>query len=401
MSPASDSVQGPPILSREFLKRAQRVPAAADPDEATAQTVRIMAGHIKRSAEDPVVQAWAMQAVKQWRGGLGFASTGRDPFADPGAIAESCWWFAKHYMKFVHHSKQILDWFNERDQLQLLIEPSVLVRMKSWEGDCAIYTMLICAMLRCLGVQYEMQTLGTSPYKPDIYNHVFLRCVLPDGRRVPLDASHGTYPGWMVPDNNITRSQVWDSDGNPINDEAQFQGLHNYMPTPNPWWNRGLGQDDGTDLSSQDIASLIGSSNLDATGTAIPTGVSLQDVQATSTLPLASETVVPGTNYNAAYNPATGLYTAGGAYVAPSQSSAAWAAFAAQATRAGVTLAELGTIQPGQAVLPNGTIVSVPPGSSVAATFGNLFSGTNANTLLMIGAVGVGFILLMSMARGR
>ncbi len=32
--------------------------------------------------------------------------------------------------------------------------------------------------------------------------------------RLPLDASHGHYPGWSVPASDITRMAVYDSRGN-------------------------------------------------------------------------------------------------------------------------------------------------------------------------------------------
>ena len=405
MSPALASAQGSPF-PREFLRKAKRVPAALDPDEATAQTVQIMCEHIHRSAKDPLIQKCALDAVKQWKGGFQFATSGRDPFTSPEAIAESIWWWVKHSMTFVHHSKQIFRWLGEKDQLQLLIEPSVVVRMKDPEGDCAIYSMLICSMLEALGVQWELETLSTNPTAPEIYNHVFLRAVLPDGRRLDLDCSHGKYPGWRVPENNTLRSQVWDEDGNPIKDEAAYRGLHSYISNPNPWWLTGGGLgDDTTDPTSTDTSSTD-----------------------TSTLPPMGPTVIPGTDptstsvsldsvastigvdpslldSSASYNSSTGLVTqtvnGQQAYVAPSQSSAAWAAFSTAMVKAGVQLATIATIQPGTAILPNGTIVSVPAGQSLSSTFGNLFSGVNSSNVMMIGGLAIGALVLLSLVDHR
>ena len=247
MSPAAAaSVQSPAAWSPEFLRRARRIPAALDPDAATVQTIQEMVRLIHLSASDPLLQACAVQAVDGWRGGFEFASTGLDPFTSPAAIAESCFWWAKHHVRFLHHNKQIWAIFKERDQLQLLIAPETFVRMAKMEGDCAIYTMLMCSMLEALGVQWEIQTLAVNPYQPSVFSHVFCRVVLPSGRRIPLDASHGAYLGWMVPDSDILRSQVWDMDGNPVADVPQFNGLQGYQPNPNPWWSSGFGQVDST-----------------------------------------------------------------------------------------------------------------------------------------------------------
>ena len=406
-------VSGPPIMSREFLRRAKRVKAAANPDQATAQTVEIMCKLIHESAKDPLISRYALEAVRQWRGGAQFASTGQDALSDPLAIAESIWWWCKHSMTFVHHSKQILVWLGERDQLQLLIEPSVLVRMKQMEGDCAIYSMLICAMLECLGIDWELQTLATNPGQPDIYNHVFLRVVLPNGRRIPFDCSHGKYPGWRVPENNVLRSQVWDESGAAVPDAAEYQGLGSYVQNPNPWWftgNAGLGQDttDTTDTTLPPIDTLPSGSTLsDLTGTLPPMGPTVIDTSTGSSVSLDSLAtsigVDPSLLNQTSYNSSTGLVTtSSGALVAPSQSSAAWAAFATAMTKAGVQLATIATIQPGTAILPNGTIVSVPAGQSLQSTFGNLFSSMGAaGSYMPMILLGLGAVLVFSMIGGR
>ena len=265
MSPA----QSPPVMSREFMDRALRFQPSDNPDEATAQTVDIMCGLIERSANDPLLKDAASTALFRYRGGGPlWAVRGIDPFqaGDSSlraqAFCEAVWWYCKHQLKFVHHSKQIDVWLNERDQLQLLIEPGVLLRFPfRMEGDCAIYTMLICAMLQVLGITWEIVTAAVKPSQPDIFSHVWPRAVLPNGRRLDLDASHGNYPGWSVPLNHRFRVQVWDENGFPMQDfgEQRFNGLHGYQ------LRRGFGDDSsdtidfgassgtvtsGTDLSS-------------------------------------------------------------------------------------------------------------------------------------------------------
>ena len=223
-------------MSPGFLRRVKRYQADLhDPDVATAQTVELMAQQIRKAAGDPLVQRNAVEAVKQWRGGPLYGMSGRDPFADPLAMAESCWWFAKHHIKFVHHNELIAVWFNEQDQLQLLISPEILVRMRKMEGDCAIYTMLICALLEALGLTWEIVTAAVDGRQPDVFSHVWPRVVLPDGRRVALDASHGDYAGWQVPQERIYKVAIWNEAGRPVGDSPSFRGLHGYR-------RRGMGQ---------------------------------------------------------------------------------------------------------------------------------------------------------------
>jgi hypothetical protein len=237
-----------------------------DSDGATARTVELMCAQINRAAGDPVLRSAARDAVRRFRGGPLYALARIDPWKSPQAICESAWWWVKHALKFVHHDGMIAVWFNERDQLQLLIAPDLLLRMFKPRGDCAIYTMLICGMLKCFRVPYELVTAAVNPDEPDVFSHVYPRAVMANGRRIPLDASHGDYPGWEVPRQHTLRKQVWDEDANPIPDEApRFKGLHSYAARPTRpilpkriamipgvglgayiRWQRGLGQTDTT-----------------------------------------------------------------------------------------------------------------------------------------------------------
>lgn len=416
----SDSVQSnsidPPILSREFLRRAWRVPAAADPDEATAQTIEIMCGHIKRSAQDPIVQECARSAVRQFRGGPLYAIAGIDPFSDtarlPAVLAESVWWWTKHNLRFVHHHRQIEVWLGERNQLQLLIEPAVLVRMRAMEGDCAIYSMIIPAMLECLGVRWELVTLAVDPSQPEIFGHVYPRAILGYGRRLPLDASHGKYPGWSVPLSHRSRIAVWDDNGRLVDDagEQGFSGLHGYR------MRRGFG-DAASDAavadlgsSSDVLAALEGpAAGPNAIGVTGSSGISvIPSIDPTTGLSVATF-VVPGATPVTGVDPNTGLttqtFTVPGAApvtgtVAPSQSSAQWAAFSTAALKDGLTLAEINSIQPGTVVGANGSILRqatglpVPVGNSLSTSL--TAAGISMPMLLLAGG---GLLLILAMGK--
>lgn len=186
-----------------------------------------MCEHIRRSSRDPVLARVAVQAVRQHRGGPLYVGRPID-LRDPRIVAESCYWFAKHHMRFVLHDEMIRVMFGEHDQMQLLISPALLIRMRKMEGDCAIYTMLIAAMLQSQGVPFEIVTVAVDPSQPGVFSHVYPRVVLPQGR-MPLDASHGDYPGWEVPVQRQSKRQVWSESGSPISDQAsRWSGLHGY-----------------------------------------------------------------------------------------------------------------------------------------------------------------------------
>lgn len=380
-------------MSREFIDRAVRYPAAPNPDDATRQTIEIMAGLVRRSASDPLLMRAAETALSQYaHGGPIWAMRGIDPFQGDlqlrtRACCEAVWWYCKHQIKFVHHERQIDVFLGERNQLQLLIEPSVLLRFgtpygpKRMEGDCAIFSTLIPAMLDQFSIPWELVTVAWNPERPDIFLHVYPRAVLPNGQRLALDASHGNEPGWSIPGNRRFRTAVWGMDGSEVPDvgEARFTGLHGYQV-------RGFGD-------------LIA----DAT---VPTSVSTD----TSILPgdysgdyanLVSSAAAGG--YDVSTGPNLVPYANGAsAAVAPPQSSSQWANFAGQLLKSGMTLAEINAIQPGTVVSANGAILRqatglpVPVGgSSITGAFGSI-----SPSYLMFGGLALlGVFALSAMKR--
>lgn len=371
----------------------QRQQSSADSDTGTAQTVERMCEHIRESSSDPLVQQISRQAVEGIRGGpqwIGIDVAMRDPFSSSQLIGESCWWYAKHRMKFVPHAEQIWKWLGEKDQLQLLISPDVLVRMQRPEGDCAIYTMLVCAMLTALNQPWEIVTIKCNPKAPNLYTHVFPRLVLPNGRREALDASHGKFPGWQVPAEHTFATQVWDSNGDPIPDMApQFDGLHDYVAARRGMWGYpGLG-DDLTDLSTIAIDPTLGTNltYLDQWNT----------LAAGTQSPSAFETITPADIAGDGFTLTTPLSPSvpAGSLVAPSQNSAAWAAFAAQLAKAGMSLATINAVQPGTIVNPNGQIIRQATGYPVGSTSGSFAVGSLGSPTLIWGAVILGAVLLM------
>jgi hypothetical protein len=86
-------------------------------------------------------------------------------------------------------------------------------------------------------------------------------------------------------------------------------------------------------------------------------------------------------------------------YVAPSQSSANWAAFATALSNSGMKLAEINAIQPGTVVSANGAILRqatglpVPVGTGITAAL-----GSSSSTLLLLGGAA---LLVMFMVMGN
>ena len=100
-------------------------------------------------------------------------------------LAWAAFWFAKHNVKFVVDEAPMFR-LGETGQQDLLISPSVLIRMQKPEEDCDGFTMLVCALLRCMGVPFVIVTIAASPDDPSRWSHVFPMALTP--QPIPLDA---------------------------------------------------------------------------------------------------------------------------------------------------------------------------------------------------------------------
>lgn len=369
MHPHADPYTGLSVDSPAFRQRATRVQLSDDPDTATAETVQEMCRQIHTSA--PSLRPIAADAVRTIRGGPAWLGSGIAPFSNPQVMAESCWWWAKHYMRFKHHGSMFEVWSADlgdpHTKLQLLIAPDVLVRMRRMEGDCAIYTMMLAALLESLGLRWEICTAAVDRSQPLIFSHVWPRVVLSDGRRESLDASHGQYPGWQVPARDIHRLRVWDDRGRMVGDQGpRFSGLHGYRTR------RGMGepiqQPDGTYIDDGYVPPSADN----------PTQVFGPNVGSIQGFPSSMQP----------------------SYTAPSRSSTDWGTFAAQLMKGGLTLAEINSIQPGTVVSASGAILRQSPGYAVPVGSPVTALGGSSNILLYAG-VGIALLFGFSMMSGR
>jgi hypothetical protein len=195
----------------------ERTPAAGDSDTSTAQTIQKMCEYIRGSIDDPGVRSAAEYAA------LHFAAGSTSPMA----LAWAVWWYVKHCVKF-RQDEATMFRIGRQNEFDLLIAPSVLVRMSEPAEDCDGFTMLTAALCKILGVPVFIATIAADGRTPARFSHVFC-CAMVDGNVLPLDTSHGNAPGWMVPRQQIYRWQAWDLDARPIDvAPSTFQGLHGY-----------------------------------------------------------------------------------------------------------------------------------------------------------------------------
>lgn len=338
-------------------------------DHTTLKTIRLMSRLVRSCLDDPLVKQTARQAVAQF---------GADPLyaGDPErARAAACFWWAKHYVKVMPHDrfKALVAAYPEKRQV--LIAPGDLLRLSDRKGDCSTFTLLLCALLESLGVRTEFVSVAVEPDEPTLYSHVYARAVLPDGTRLPLDASHGRYPGWEVPAADVFRKQVWDGEGEPIPDQAvRAKWLNAYMPRRGMGRYRGMGQgicltvDPATgDCTQYDTSSLL-------------------TIDSLPTTPYTP----PGSSVPLTFQPAAAIQPAAG----PTWYDSLFANLANQWTQIGSrVVAPTTTVTQG----PQGTSISTPAGSTAAASLlsGSAFTTSNITGWLLIGGLLIGGVVLV------
>jgi hypothetical protein len=264
----------------------EKIPAAPDTDTSTKQTIAKMCEYIAAGASDDVCKFWALQAKDRW-------AQGPD-------LAQQCWgawWLVKHAVKFAKDEPRLFQ-IGEPDALDLLIAPAVLVREQDRKEDCDGFTMLVCCLLKILGIPSVIVTVAADPSDPERWSHVFPMAEV-NGAYLPMDASHGKFPGWMVPRDHISRWQAWDLNGNPVQafPSQAKNTLHGYLPRGVPMRRarrgmRGLGQD-STDYSNLTDPSVLALASPTSDSLTLPT-LSSDYSNLTSPSLLSAESPTPG-----------------------------------------------------------------------------------------------------------
>jgi hypothetical protein len=375
--------------SRTTVKQ-EKIPVSDDVNVATRQTVEKMCEYIHAGMADEVVRWWAECGVTRYGQGN----------RDPQSLAWAMYWLVKHAILFARDEPRLFE-VGEPNGLDMLIAPAVLVRMSQPKEDCDGFTMLLCALLGAVGVKTVIVTIAADPSDPSRWSHVFPMAVLPSGNVIPLDASHGTHPGWMVPRAHIFRWQAWDLNAQAVDVAIPRpgQGLHGYARPGSRMRSRGMGQDCGYDDEGNPIA---------CAPTLPPSTVTLPPLPpVTYTPPLStggasplpcmytdgSSVVCGGLPPGTVIDPATTLPV--GTSISGASTPAAVASVINNAISAAAKDAQLALLPAGSYIGPNGAIVTGQPGVNPLSVLPSSISG-----MLPIFAIGVvAFLLLSSMEK--
>jgi hypothetical protein len=171
------------------------------PDSQVEQTVDLMRERVREDAADPGFQAYAVDVV----GGR----TGM-------AAAETAWRHVKGVIQF-HRDEELGNGLSgfiggkaAGDTVEFIIRPREMARFVANGracGDCDDFSMYLAGILEAVGVPCAFVKVAADERARDQYSHVYVRAY-PDGEEIALDASHGAYPGWEVP-NMYGKLRVW------------------------------------------------------------------------------------------------------------------------------------------------------------------------------------------------
>lgn len=170
-------------------------------DGQTAAVIGLMAKYTLEDSKHPIVVADLRQALAS------------HPDLPP---AEAIYWYVKSRVRFVRDEDIVTPWQNQTTDpvVEALIRPVDMIAMCDGGrggagcqrvGDCDDFSMYVAALLTAAGIRTSFATVAASPESAD-FSHVYV-VAYPDGVRLPLDASHGSHPGWET--GQAMRIQEW------------------------------------------------------------------------------------------------------------------------------------------------------------------------------------------------
>lgn len=177
-----------------------------NPDEQVEATIALMREYAQQDARNPILQQ-----------DVGYA------WGTDDAIGDTFRYLCRNGargMQFVRdevtgqpvEALQSRSPFSWRPVIETLIRPVDEAILPNPQGDCDDFAQYGAAHLIARGIpDVRYATAAAEGAYPDVYSHVYLVAYPQDGpyagQRVPVDLSHGPYPGWEVP--NTGKFREW------------------------------------------------------------------------------------------------------------------------------------------------------------------------------------------------
>lgn len=126
------------------------------------------------------------------------------------------WSCLKRWMTFRHDADIANDLGTEDprkgDVVEVLIRPvdqALLIKLRGiGVEDCDGWNMLGACLLTLSNIPCSLATIAADSERPREFSHVYTVAYV-DGKRIPLDFSHGPHIGWEAPHSRIKEWQIW------------------------------------------------------------------------------------------------------------------------------------------------------------------------------------------------
>lgn len=176
-----------------------------NPDQQVAGTVDVMRARVREDSADPTFNAHRSRVIGD----------------DPTDAAARAWGHVKGVIRF-HQDTELGSGLSSvigqdvaDDAVEFIIRPRDMAQFVDRGqacGDCDDFSMYLACLLESLGIPCAFVTVAADERAPNQYSHVYVRAFPPGQEPIALDASHGAYPGWEVP-NMFGKIREWPMQG--------------------------------------------------------------------------------------------------------------------------------------------------------------------------------------------
>ena len=187
------------------------------PDEQVEQTIELMRERVRQDSRNPEFQGYARKVLSVSGGVNGLEEQ------EARGVAERAWAHVKRAIQFKRDEELGGGLGGElgADTVEFIVRPAEMAKFVQEGrayGDCDDFSMYLAALLEACGVPCSFVTVAADGRAPEQYSHVYVRAYPGVGMSKPLalDASHGAYAGWEVPD-MFGKWREW-----PVNEDGTF-----------------------------------------------------------------------------------------------------------------------------------------------------------------------------------
>ncbi len=191
-----------------------------NPDTQVNQTLGLMGRRVAEDSSDPFFVSRVRRAfdVQMYPGVRG---TGAGKGVIPGTedeigLCEQAWAHTKSGIKFQRDevTGDGIGGYPSDEVVETIIRPAEMAKFMDAGvavGDCDDFSMYLACCLKALGIPCSFATTAADSRDPSQFSHVYVVAYPKSGNgmrvRMPLDASHGEYPGWET--QGLGRYQEW------------------------------------------------------------------------------------------------------------------------------------------------------------------------------------------------